>query len=128
MRFFRLGLFLVCFILIAQLAYASIPIYCPHCKTHLYNYAKDEIIAGSQILAKDFTPANDSISQPQENTEMVCPLCFCPLNQYESWAWEKKVDKPIFNCWAVSLLTKDKNGNFVGVPYDIKYEDWEQHK
>ena len=107
-------------------AFADIAIYCPYCKTHLYNYQKEEIAVNSQFLAKDFKPENDSIKQPIESDYMVCPLDSCPLNQYESWAWERKMKPPVFKVWAVSLLTKDENGNWKGVPYDVKFEDWER--
>ena len=119
-------LFLCFSLLFGGVAFADISIYCPYCKTHLYNYQKEEIAVNSQLLAKDFTPANDSIKQPTEDDSMICPLDGCPLNQYESWAWMRKEKSPVFKVWAVSLLTKDENGNWKGVPYDIKFEDWER--
>jgi len=120
------GFLIAFFVLFAfGVAFADIPIYCPHCKEHLYNYQKDEIIPNTQILAKDFIPAKPEIPQPTESSPMVCPLCHCPLNQYESWAWERNMNPPKFNIWAISLLTKDEEGNFIGVPYDFKYENWE---
>lgn len=102
-----------------------IAIYCPHCKKHLYDYQKDEIIPDSQVKAEDFKPADKDILQPRESDRMVCPIDGSPLNQYEAWAWERKMSLPLFKVWAVSLLTKDKDGNWIGVPYDIKVEDWE---
>src|SRR3990167_1464600 len=109
----------------ATIIFADIPVYCPLCKVHLYNYQKDEITVGSQIRAEDFKPASDDIPQPVESTPMVCPLDGCPLNQYESWTWIRKMKPPVFHTWAISLLTKDKDGNWAGVPYDVKVEDWE---
>jgi hypothetical protein len=114
-----IGIFLF---FIPCILFAEIPIYCPHCKVHLYDYQKDEIVKGDNLLAKDFIPANKSVIQPDESTPMACPLCQCPLNLYESWAWERKVKKPVFHCWAISLLTKDKEGKWKGIPYDVIYE------
>lgn len=112
-------------LIICTIAFADIPIYCPHCKKHLYNYLKDEIKIGEDLHAKDFIPADNSIPQPTESDAMVCPIDRCPLNQYESWSWERKMSPPVFKVWAVSFLTKDENGNWIGVPYNIKVEDWE---
>lgn len=120
-----LALIVIFLFVFLGIALAEIPIYCPHCKTHLYNYQKDEIVVNSQINAEDFKPANDNIPQPKDKDKMVCPIDNCPLNQYESWAWERKMSLPVFKVWAISLLTKDKDGNWKGVPYDIKVEDWE---
>ena len=53
----------------------------------------------------------------------ICPLCKCPLNQYESWAWKNKQSLPVFHVWAVSLLTKDMNGDWLGVPYNVTFEE-----
>jgi hypothetical protein len=186
--FFALLFVLVVF----SLAYASVPIYCPHCKTHLYDYQKDKILPYDKINMEDFCPVrkscliicsecgeklyelisdsgimsvgifepfdnvpspikgekavcpfcgtdivqevrrahynfifNEKVIKPDENSKMVCPFDGCPLNLYLSWAWEKKVAPPRFMVPAVSMLTKDKDGNWVGVPYDVKYEDWE---
>lgn len=99
--------------------FAEIPIYCPECKEHLYDYQKDEIIPDTIIYAKDFLPAHDNVLQPVESDKMICPLCKAPLNWYEYQAWEKDQPIPIFYCWAITLLTKDKEGNFYWTPYDI---------
>lgn len=107
------------------LAFAEIPIYCPNCKRHLYDYQK-EIADLTMLNAEDFKPALDIIQQPLEHSPMICPLCSCPLNLYESWAWIQGVHPPAFHINAVSLLTKDREGNFKGVPYAVKYEDWER--
>lgn len=120
-----LGLFLLTSFMLVNICFAEIPIYCPHCKVHLYNYQKDEVKIGDDLKAEDFKPASEDIQQPQENTEMICPLCMCPLNLYESWAWERKMKKPVFHTWAISFLTKDKDENWVGYPYDVIFEDWE---
>jgi hypothetical protein len=112
-------------LLLGGIAFADIPIYCPHCKAHLYNYQKDEIKAGDVLLARDFIPADDRIAQPLDSDPFECPFDGCPLNQYESWAWERKASAPVFKVWAISLLTKDKDGNWIGVPYDLKLEDLE---
>ena len=119
-------LFLCFSLLFGGVAFADIAIYCPYCKTHLYDYQKDAIVIGSKIEAKDFKPARIDIPQPRERDPMACPIDNCPLNQYESWAWERKMEPPVFKVWAVSLLTKDENGDWKGVPYDVKFEDWER--
>ncbi|MDI6732335.1 MAG: hypothetical protein QME16_00180 [Planctomycetota bacterium] len=110
----------------AVLVFAEIPIYCPHCKRHLYNYQKDEIKVGDELKAEDFKPASEDVPQPKNEDAFVCPIDNCPMNQYESWAWEQKAHPPVFHIWAVSLLTKDKEGNWLGVPYNITIEDWER--
>src|SRR3990167_8520425 len=115
MNKFLLTLFL--WLTLVNFAFAEIPIYCPHCKQHLYNYQRDEVVIGSQIKAEDFKPTRIDISQPLDSEPMICPFDGCPLNQYESFAWERKMKPPVFHIWAVSLLTKDKNGNWIGIPY-----------
>lgn len=119
-------LLLIVFLLltIVNLAFAEIPIYCPHEKILLYNYQK-EIKPNEVMKAEDFKPANDLISQPKENTPMVCPICGSPLNGYEWWNWEKKMKPPVFVFNGLTMLTKDKDGNFKFVPYDFQPEDWE---
>ena len=118
-------LFLITFLLLTKICLAEIPIYCPHCKTHLYNYQKDEIKINEDLKAENFKPVDETIPQPKEEDRMVCPLDDCPLNQYESWAWERKLSPPVFKVWAISFLTKDEKGDWIGVPYDVKFEDWE---
>ena len=106
-------------------AFAEIPIYCPHEKILLYYYQNDEISLKGILRAEDFKPANDLIPQPQENSEMVCPICGSPLNGYEWFAFEKKMKPTVMIYKAITLLTKDESGNFKFVPYDFQPEDWE---
>ena len=117
---------LVLVFIFTSLAFAEIPIYCPCDKKLVYYYKKDEIIPGTPIKAEDFRPASEDIPQPKESDPMVCPHSKCPLNLYESWAYKRGMKPPVFHVWAISFLTKDKDENFVGVPYDIKVEDWEK--
>lgn len=110
-------------------AFADVPIYCPKCKTHLYNYVKDELpkyIDGKQSLnVQDFIPAQEGISQPDDNDEAVCPFDKAPLNGYEFWAWERGFAPPKFISQVWTFMTKDADGNFVWSPYNLVIEDWE---
>lgn len=101
------------------LVFAEIPIYCPKCKKHLYNYQHDEIIKGSLVKAEDFKPANDSITQPQAGSRMICPLDNTSLNGWQYYADRENFKTFSFAYNAVSLLTKDKDGKWVWVPYDV---------
>jgi len=101
------------------LAFAEIPIYCPKCKTLLYYYQKDKIIPNTQILAKDFKPASKDILQPQENTEMVCPLDSADLNGWEYWGKSQHFKSFTLVYKAISLLSKDKDDKWVWIPYDM---------
>jgi len=96
-------------------AFAVIPIYCPECKTHLYDYQYDEITVNQVVYAKDFKPIGDII-QPVEESNCDCPLCKSPLN---GWEYMGKKYKSFTNmCGAFSLLTKDDSG-FKWIPYDV---------
>ena len=102
---------------IAGICFAEIPVYCPECKTHLYNYQK-EVRPDTQILAEDFKPASDTILQPRESDPMECPLCQTPLNGWEYYGVRHKSKSHTVNGNIVSVLTKDENG-FKWIPYDV---------
>ena len=63
------------------------------------------------------------IPQPQPTDDMVCPLCKAPLNGYEFWFWNKKRDLPKMVYNAITLLTKDKDGNFIWIPYEVVMDE-----
>ena len=112
-------------LLLSVAAFADSPVYCPLCEKHLYDYQK-EFVKGETVLAKDFKPADTSISQPSETSPMTCPFDSAPLNLFEYVLWEKGMKAPVFNYPALSLLTKDEDGNFIYLPYDKPIlEDWE---
>ena len=121
-------LLLTLFLLLTSVnfAFAEIPIYCHYCKVHLYNYQKDEIIAGAVVYAADFKPAREDIGQPKEAGLMVCPFDNAPLNAYEYVFWEKQLRLPEFHYPAISLLSKDEKGNWFYIPYyKPVIENWE---
>ncbi len=102
------------------------PIYCPECKTHLYDYQKDEIIPNTIVYAIDFKPVGD-IPQPTEDTEMNCPICNHPLNGWEYYAHITK-HKSFVNIYgAISMLTKDDLG-FKWIPYDVPGTEYTREK
>ena len=104
------------FLLISINAYAIIPIYCPECKTHLYDYQYSEITIGFPLYAKDFKPTSDDTRQPDEKDRMNCPICDSPLN---GWEYQGRKYKSFTNmCGAISMLTKDDLG-FKWIPYDV---------
>lgn len=113
-----ISLIIISSFIFIQNVFAVLPIYCPQEKIHIYNYQKDEIIIGSPIKAIDFKPVGD-IGQPREEDPMICPICGCPLNYYEYWAWKNRQKPPVFHCWAITLLTK-VNGEFKWTPYEIE--------
>jgi uncharacterized protein YbaR (Trm112 family) len=120
MKKYILALFFTC---IYSIALAEIPVYCPDCKTLLYIYQKDEVEKGVKLEPKDFTPVSDSISALKKHGDIVCPLDGAKLNGWEYWADEQGFSSFSMSYQAVSLLTKDKDGNFVWVPYDIPKMD-----
>uniref|UniRef100_A0A6M3IM92 Uncharacterized protein n=1 Tax=viral metagenome TaxID=1070528 RepID=A0A6M3IM92_9ZZZZ len=105
--------FIILFLLITVNALA-IPIYCPECKTHLYDYEK-EVIPNATVYAKDFKPM-EGIPQPKETDPMDCPICKCTLNGWEFMGRRYKSFTNIMG--ALSLLTKDELG-FKWVPWDV---------
>jgi ketosteroid isomerase-like protein len=74
------------------------------------------------LLAKDFVPASDEIEQPKENDLFVCPLCVTPLNGWEYFGTVNNSKSHTLVFPAVSVLTKDENGNWKWVPYDVPVE------
>lgn len=99
----------------SSLAFADMAIYCPKCKTHLYNYKK-ELVRGTQIKAEDFEPANKEIPPPVSGDIMSCPLDGAYLNGWEYWAALQNFKSFTFAYRAVSLLSKDENEKWVWVP------------
>ncbi len=118
--------FIILFLLITINAYAVIPIYCPECKTHLYDYQKDEIIPNTFIIASDFKPLGD-IPQPKESDDMICPLCKHPLNGWEYYGHITKHKSFTNMCGAISMLTKDDLG-FKWIPYDVPGTEYTREK
>lgn len=105
--------------------YNVIPIYCPECKVHIYDYQKEEIIPNTLVLAKDFTPTPENPHQPQESEKMNCPLCDSPLN---GWEYIGRKYKSFVNmCVGISMLTKDDLG-FKWIPYDVPGTEYTREK
>jgi hypothetical protein len=115
----------ILFLLISINAYAVIPIYCPECKIHLYDYQYD-VIVNNAVFAKDFKPVGD-IPQPTENSEMDCPICKHPLNGWEYYAHITKHKSFTNMCGAISVLTKDELG-FKWIPYDVPGTEYTREK
>lgn len=111
-------------LLLAVSCFADVEIYCPECKTHLYNYKKDEIARYDNTLARQpKVLASDMQTvgiwpNPKERDKAICPLCTAPLNGWEYWAWKNGYQKPTFQLYVISLMTKI-DGKFVWVPYDV---------
>ena len=101
--------FIILFLLITINAFAVTPIYCPECKTHLYDYQYDEIVKNA-VFAKDFKPVGD-ISQPTENSDMNCPLCDSPLN-----GWEYQGRKYTFICSSNKAIASIHHSLVYSVP------------
>jgi hypothetical protein len=104
-----------------NLCFADIPVYCPKCKTHLYNYKK-VVMDNEFLLAEDFIPVSNNIQQPVEASRFVCPLCDASLNGWEYYGEVNKSKSHTLVFPAVSVLTKDENGNWKWVPYDVPVE------
>jgi hypothetical protein len=95
----------------------AIDIYCPKCKIVLYNYVGD-MKPGTTVMAKDFIPVNETIPQPRESERCICPICSANLNGWEYWAEALgRNNHLVFG--AISFLTKDEQGNWKWIPYDI---------
>ncbi len=114
---FLIPVWLLMVMLFIVTAFAEIPVYCPKCKTLLYIYQKDEIPKGEKLKVKDFISVSDSI--PAIDKRFVCPLDETKLNGWEYWGEEQVFSSFKLGYQAVSLLTKDKEGNFIWVPFDI---------
>jgi len=111
----RIISFTILFLLIAINAFAVIPIYCPNCQEHIYDYQPDKIDVN--ILAKDFLPASENIPQPVEAQEMFCPLCG---EYFDGWNYYAHYNKCTVRniIGSIILLTKDELG-FKWIPYEI---------
>jgi len=110
--------FIILFLLITINAFAVFPIYCPECKTHLYDYQSTVIIEDKNLMAIDFKPASENIPQPKESDDMICPLCKHPLNGWEYYGHIIKHKSFTNVIGVVSVLTKDEWG-FKWIPYDV---------
>ena len=64
----RIISFVILFLSITINTFAIIPIYCPNCKEHIYDYQKDEIKIDTEIKAIDFKPI-------ERNLIITCPKC-----------------------------------------------------
>lgn len=110
------------FLLLATtLVFAEIPIYCPECKAHIYNYQKDEIMEGSIIKAEDFNPANDMIDQPVNGELMVCPFDGAELNGWTYWGKKQGFKSFTMAYLATSLLSKNEDGQWFWVGDDMPW-------
>lgn len=103
------------------IAFAEIPIYCPHCKIHLYDYAKD-VDALKNPAAGDFRTVDIRAMLVTDNLSYenwLCPYDGAPLNGWLYWA--KSQDFKSFSMVypALSVLTKDENGKWLWIPYSI---------
>lgn len=96
-------------------------IYCPLEKRLLYIYQYPFSIY-SKITAEDFV-AVEGVPQPIDGDRLVCPFDGVPLNGYEYWFYSRGRSLPKMVYAGVTLLSKDKNGNFVWVPYELDLEE-----
>lgn len=108
----------ILFLFITNIAFADTAIYCPKCKQHLYNYKK-EIIKGEQVKTEDFEPTRIDIPKLVDGEDMVCPFDKRVLNGWDFWGKSQKFKSFSMAYPAISLLTKDENGKFIWVPWDI---------
>lgn len=97
-------------------------IYCPETLEPLYEttYDLSTRTGNDPVLAEDFKPVSEYIPQPVNGTRMVCPGTNIPLNGFEYFYWKRGYSLPKLAYQAVSLLTKDKKGNFVWLPYSYE--------
>ena len=102
-------------------ALADMGVYCPKCKRHLYDF-KGEVVIGQTIKASDFVSV-EGVEQPVSGSRMVCPFDSAPLNGWEYWFYEKGREEPRFAFNAVTLLTKDENGEFRWFPDDVVMDE-----
>ena len=99
-------------------AMAEMEIYCPETKELVYYYKYDEVENGRELIPSDFRPADDAIPQLiNRGARLVCPGTDIPLNGWEYESWKLGLPMPKFFYDAISLMTKDKEGNFIWVPY-----------
>lgn len=104
-------------------AFAQIPIYCPKCKTHLYNYQK-EVENGAIVKAIDFKPASEDIKQPREQDPMVCPFDGAELNGWMYWYKQQGFKGFVLAYPAISLLSKDKDNKWIWLGDNMQYLDF----
>ncbi len=129
MLIITIGLMLVTLlVLFTSFVFAEIPIYCPKCKTHIYNYVKDEIPKGERLNSEDFNPANDTIPKPKKSDLIICPIDHAPLNGWEYYAKIQHYKSFTMAYPAVSLLTKDKDGKWVWLPFDMPQLNFNEDK
>ena len=114
-----IGVILLSFIALKVISEEVSPIYCPLNKTHLYNY-KGEILDKREVKAEDFIPVGN-IKQPTEEDSFECPFCGTSLNGYISWFKMRGYDPPKLMYPVITMLTKDKDGNFVWKPYPLEF-------
>lgn len=99
-------------------------IYCPEGETAVYLYTGPVIEPSTHVKAEYFTPVERNVPQPTEKDEMVCPGTDVPLNGYEWWFWKRGQPLPRLTFpGAVTLLTKDEQGNFVWWPWELNIEE-----
>jgi hypothetical protein len=99
-------------------------IYCPEGKTAVYLYTGPVIEASTEVKAEYFRPVDENVENPKETDPMNCPGTDVPLNGYEWWFWKRGRPLPKLTFpGAVTLLTKDEQGNFLWWPWELDIED-----
>jgi len=121
----KINIILASLILLANVAFADVRIYCPNCKTHLYDYVGSEepLRTGINLSASDFHSVIDGVIDPVDGDDTICPLCKSPLNGYEYWFWSKKREVPRMAYSVLTFYIEDRVGNLKWYPFDLLLDE-----
>ena len=111
-------LVLIILLVLVGPVWASTDVYCAYCQRHLYTYT-DEIKDSGSINPSKFEPIDPLAVSPlalRRLEDFKCPYDDAPLNGYLYWAWQIQVNEPRLVYKALTIYTKDKEGNFYWYP------------
>lgn len=103
------------FILCVSVASAT-DIYCPVCKRLLYTTIED--IQFTPFEVEYFIPA-EGVPAPTLSDDFVCPFDKTQLNGYKYWFSSRGRELPVMRYPALTIYTKDKDGNFIWYPEEV---------
>ncbi len=93
----------------------KINVYCPVCKRRLYSIGYED----HKFAALDTMSSYPGIPRFKQWKGFVCPLDGAPLNGWEYWFLSRGYKNPEFRYPAVTVYTKNSNGEFTFFPDDV---------
>jgi len=105
------------------IASAETEIYCAYCEEHVYTYKYNVQRLKESLNPEDLEPANDFIRYLTVRDEFNCPYDEAPLNGYKYFFWKRGLHEPVMVYPAVTVRTKNSDGDWVWSPWELDIDD-----